>query len=174
MKATLLGLLPSMRWIPHDIPNQDISSKYKDRTTSRNPFSSKHVSAPPYHGSLRARKSAISLNGDARTHAQGQSAFFAKLPLEIRRMVYEYVVGVETLHLTLGSKRRYGHFVCEDGEGNGSESKECGCRVLVGGKEGARLDGVCVKMVVVCRRMYVSQPLPIPTLHSQVTLPSKC
>jgi len=157
MKAKLLTLLPGMRWIPHDIPAQE-GGKIKTKTTSRNPFSSKHVSSKREinHGTLRPRKSTVSLSGadDGRTHAQGQSAFFATLPLEIRKMVYEYVVGAETLHLTLGSKRRYGHFVCEEA-GEGSRGRECGCRVLVGGKEGKRLDGGCVGMVVVCRRMYV-------------------
>jgi hypothetical protein len=79
--------------------------------------------------------------------------FFARLPLEIRKMVYEYVMGEETVHLTIGAKKRFGHFVCE-GEGD-VEEKECGCRVLVGGKEGERLDGACMSLVRVCRRMYV-------------------
>jgi len=156
MKAKLLGLLPGMRWIPHDIPSQD-SASTKPKTRSRNPFSSNSTTDSP-HGSIRPRKSTISLNSqpdtdlDARTHAQGQSMFFANLPLEIRKMVYEYVMGAEVVHLTMGSKKRFGHFLCEDCvEGE----KECGCRVLVGGKEGGRLDGACVRMVVVCRRMYV-------------------
>ncbi|KAF2822049.1 hypothetical protein CC86DRAFT_448466 [Ophiobolus disseminans] len=159
MKAKLLTLLPGMRWIPHDIPSQD-SAKPKHKSKSRNPFSSKHAAAP--HGALRARKSNISLTSepdaelDARTHAQGQSMFFAALPLEIRRMVYEYVMGCETVHLTMGMKKRFGHFVCED---QCSGEKECGCRVLVGGREGGRLDGGSVRVLCVCRRMY-SESIP--------------
>lgn len=152
MKAKLLTLLPGMRWIPHDIPSQDVIPKRK--TKSRNPFSSRNADAP--HGSLRPRKSNISLTSepddevDARTHAQGQSMFFAKLPLEMRKMVYEYVMGEETVHLTMGTKKRFGHFVCED---QCREEKDCTCRVLVGGREGERLDGACVAMLGVCRRM---------------------
>jgi hypothetical protein len=64
-------------------------------------------------------------------------------------MVYEYVMGEETIHLTMGSKKRFGHFVCEDEAGG----RECGCRVLVGGREGERLSSACVRMLRTCRRM---------------------
>ncbi|KAF2029260.1 hypothetical protein EK21DRAFT_101325 [Setomelanomma holmii] len=155
MKAKLFGLIPRARWVPSDIPAQD-TQKQKERK-SRNPFSSSSKPVPP----LRLRKSTISLTSepdpelDARTQLQGQSMFFARLPLEIRKMVYEYVMGEETVHLTMGSKKRFGHFVCED-EGAG---RECGCRVLVGGREGERLDAGCVKMLRSCRRMY-SEAVP--------------
>jgi hypothetical protein len=66
--------------------------------------------------------------------------------------VYEYLMGEETVHLTIGSKKRFGHFVCEE-EGRGNQ-KECGCRVLVGGgREGVRLNAGCMGVLRVCRRM---------------------
>lgn len=75
--------------------------------------------------------------------------FFAKLPLELRTMVYEYVMSEGVVHLTMGSKKRFGHFVCEEEAG-----RECGCRVLVGGgREGGRLDRGCGGLVRVCRRV---------------------
>jgi hypothetical protein len=150
MKAKLFGLLPGARWVPHDIPAQDgLKSK------SRNPFSSSKSRADDVHGAVRPRQSTISLTSepddelDRRTQAQGQSMFFMMLPLELRKTVYEYVVGEEIVHLTMGSKKRFGHFLC----GECTEGKECACRVSVGGSVGARLDGACVKMLVVCRRM---------------------
>ncbi|KAJ4376162.1 hypothetical protein N0V83_001443 [Neocucurbitaria cava] len=107
MKAKLRGFLPGMRWVPHDIPSPTDSTTKKSK--SRNPFSLRP--SDPYHGELRPRKSTISLTSqpdpelDRRTHAQGQSSFFARLPIELRRMVYEYVMGEETVHLTLGTKK---------------------------------------------------------------------
>lgn len=154
----LTTLLPSMRWIPHDIEPPSSSKKPKDRP-KRSLLSRKP--SEPNHGALKRRKSVISLTSvvdeelDARTHVQGQSAFFAVLPLEIRKMVYEYVVGAETVHL-LFAKKRFGHFVCRGegvGDGAGAEEGECGCKVLVGGAQCGRLSGACVRMLVVCRRM---------------------
>lgn len=148
----LSALLPAMRWIPHDIEPPSSSKKEKDRP-KRSILSRKP--AEPYHGALKRRKSLISLTSevneelDARTHMQGQSAFFAMLPIEIRKMVYEYVVGEETVHL-LFAKKRFGHFICK-GEGDGDG--QCGCKVLVGGAQSGRLDGACVRMLVACRRM---------------------
>lgn len=107
---------------------------------------------------MRPRKSTISLTSepdvevDARTHAQGQSTFFARLPIELRQMVYEYVMGAEIVHLTLSTKKkRFGHFICNS-EGDGREYM---CRVLVFGKKGARLYSGGVTIARVCRRMYV-------------------
>lgn len=156
MKGKLLGLLPSIRWIPHDLPSAQESHKAKHHRTI---FSRRATTAEPDHGAPPRRKSTLSLNEmpdaevDARTHAQGQSAFFARLPLEVRKMVYEFVMGAETVHLTLGAKRRFGHFVCETG--GGEEEGECTCRVLVGGghRHGGRLSGACVRVLRVCRRM---------------------
>ncbi|OAL48931.1 hypothetical protein IQ07DRAFT_588318 [Pyrenochaeta sp. DS3sAY3a] len=175
MKAKLLGLLPGVRWVPSDIPSSSSSSKPKP-AKSRNPFSLKSSSSSsantPQHGTLRPRKSNISLSSqpdpelDARTHAQGQSAFFGKLPLELRRMVYEYVVLGATVHLTLGAKKKFGHFVCDETvargegeEGEGEGARECGCRVLVGGRESAKIGPECARVLRVCRRMY-SEAVP--------------
>jgi hypothetical protein len=79
--------------------------------------------------------------------------FFARLPLELRKQIYEYVMGEETIHLTLGTKKKFGHFICEDEEKAG---RECTCRVLVGGRSSDRINSACLNMLRVCRRMYVS------------------
>jgi hypothetical protein len=155
MKVNLLSLLPRTRWIPHDLPTQDASPKSKPKSKSRNPFSKTHTT--PSTASTRARRSTVSLTSepgatlDARTHVQSQSMFFTYLPLEIRKMIYEYVMGEGTVHLTFGSKKRFGHFVCDDRCGN--SERECGCRVLVGGREGERLHSGCVAILRSCRRM---------------------
>jgi len=89
---------------------------------------------------------------DARTHAQGQSDFFTRLPLELRQLVYEHVMGAEIVHLTLSTKKkRFGHFLC-DSEGDGG--REYMCRVLVFGKKGARLYPGGPTVLRACRRMY--------------------
>ncbi|KAF2710257.1 hypothetical protein K504DRAFT_255337 [Pleomassaria siparia CBS 279.74] len=101
--------------------------------------------------------------------------FFARLPLEVRREVYGYVFGGgETVHLTMGAKKRFGHFVCCDAETRGDDvvvvvggsSRECTCKVLVGGgREGRRrLASECVDILRVCRRMYTET---IPYLYTQ-------
>ncbi|KNG45530.1 hypothetical protein TW65_07781 [Stemphylium lycopersici] len=155
-----LGRLPGIRWTPHDIPSSESSSSTKPK--SRIPFLLK--SSAPGHATPRPRKSTISLTSesdveiDARTHAQDQSLFFARLPIELRRMVYEYVMGAEVVHLTLSTKRRFAHFVC-DSEEEHEVGKQCGCRVLIGGKKGARLDVGGVSMARACRRMY-SEAIP--------------
>jgi hypothetical protein len=173
-KKMLFGLVPSMRWIPHDIPSLETSQKPK----SRNPFSLK--TSAPDHGAMRPRKASLWLpeEGDAmgdgngeRMHAQDQSLFFARLPIELRRMVYEYVVGKETVHLTLSTKRRFGHFVCDAtslAQNYELEKKECACRVLVGGRKSARLDAGGLAMVRCCRRMYV--PLAPPLYSPNITI----
>lgn len=141
MKSRLLALLPNTRWVPSDLPLND---KSKAKPKSRIPFVSS--------SGARARDVAPLPTAplDARTHAQDQSMFFAKLPMELRTMVYEYLMGEGVMHLTMGSKKRFGHFVCEDEQGG----RECSCRVLVGGgKEGGRLDEGCAALVRTCRRM---------------------
>jgi hypothetical protein len=141
MAPKFLTHLPGLRWIPHDIPPRAAPKR------SRNPFSS---AARERVGGLKADLHA----GDARALAQGQSMFFARLPAELRKMVYDYVMGSSTVHLTMGSRKRFGHFVCD-------AEDECGCRVLVGGKEGTRLDGGCVALLRTCRRMCVLSPPPV-------------
>jgi hypothetical protein len=71
--------------------------------------------------------------------------------------VYEFVVGGEVVHLTFGARKRFGHFVCEGsgeaGKNRDEVGRECGCRVLVGGRGGGkRVDG-CIGMVGSCWRM---------------------
>jgi len=168
-KDLLLGRLPGMHWAPHDIPSSEPSSS---KPKSRNPFSLK--SSTPGHVTTRPRKPFKSVNSrsksdvgvDARTHAQQQqqSLFFARLPIELRRIVYEYVIGEEVVHLTLSTKRRYGHFVCEGVEEGSGRGKQCTCRVLVGGRKGARLDGACINLLRACRLMYAVQ-LPLRNPH---------
>ncbi|RYO26445.1 hypothetical protein AA0113_g12460 [Alternaria arborescens] len=163
-KKFLLDRLPGIRWAPHDIPSTESSSS---KPKSRNPFALK--SSAPQHGAVRLRKSTLSLTSepdvevDARTHAQGQSIFFARLPIELRRMVYEYVMGAEIVHLTLSTKKkRFGHFLCN----SDGDSREYMCRVLVFGKKGARLYSGGVTIARVCRRMYSEA---IPYLYSAHT-----
>ncbi|KAF9739801.1 hypothetical protein PMIN01_02435 [Paraphaeosphaeria minitans] len=97
----LSALLPAMRWIPHDIEPPSSSKKEKDRP-KRSILSWKPTE--PNHGALKRRKSVVSLTSeadeelDARTHMQGQSAFFAMLPIEIRKMVYEYTEAAPHLY----------------------------------------------------------------------------
>ncbi|KAH9866070.1 hypothetical protein J1614_008634, partial [Plenodomus biglobosus] len=154
------------------------------------PPTSPHKPPPPPRNQNPALTSEPDADILARTHAQGQSDFFAKLPLELRRMVYEYVVGAETVHLTLGAKRRFGHFICEDrvrmrgggggdgvdeeeGEDRGNINKnrhsntECSCRVLVGGrKSSAKLNSAALGMLTVCRRMYTETTPHLYTPHT--------
>ena len=148
----LSSLLPSIRWVPHDIESPASSKKEIERA-KRSRLSVKSASRLN-HGALRKRKSVISLTDDvdedlsAKTDPQGRSPFFTKLPIEIRKMVYEYVIGEETIHL-LFAKKSFSHFVCPGTE----EEEECDCKVLVGGAHCQRLSSACVRMLVVCRRM---------------------
>jgi hypothetical protein len=161
-KKSLLSRLPGIRWSPHDMPSTEPSAELTNESSSskaksRNLFSLK--ASAPDHFTVRPRASStISLTSepdddvDARTHAQGQSTFFARLPIELRRMVYEYVMGAEIVHLTLSAKKkRFGHFLCNS-EGDGREYM---CRVLVFGKKGSRLYSGGPTMLRACRRMYV-------------------
>ncbi|KAF2123146.1 hypothetical protein BDV96DRAFT_481341 [Lophiotrema nucula] len=174
MKRRLRQCLPSIRWVPHDIPTEASSqSQAQSQTQSHRPIfhilsttskETKDPNAPKVH----RRKSTLSIPSepdeelDARTNLQSQSIFFAKLPFEIRMMVYEYVMGEETIHLTLGSKARFGHFLCDQ-----EESLECGCRVLVGGRKGyRRFEHWILGSLVVCRRMYTEA---IPLLYAPHT-----
>ncbi|KAJ4305586.1 hypothetical protein N0V90_001117 [Kalmusia sp. IMI 367209] len=124
-----------MRWVPHDIESPAGGSK-KEKDRPRRSLLGRRASEPD-HGALKRRKSVISLTSvvdeelDARTHLQAQSMFFAMLPIEIRKMVYEYVVGQETIHL-LFAKKRFGHFVCErsgEEDGDAGEYSEAATHV---------------------------------------------
>ncbi|KAF1962092.1 hypothetical protein CC80DRAFT_588706 [Byssothecium circinans] len=172
MRTKLSSIIPSMRWIPHDIDNEN-EPREKTKQRPKTPFllfSKTKRSSEPNHGAPRRRKSTLSLTSvpdeelDQRTHMQGQSMFFAMLPLEIRKIVYEYVMGEETIHLTLGAKRRFAHFKCprdgavidadSDARGMGGVEEDCGCRILVGGAQSGRLSGACSRILRTCRRMY--------------------
>jgi hypothetical protein len=50
----------------------------------------------------------MTCSGEAmvRTYEQVQSMFFGKLPLELRRLVYEEVLGGEVFHLTVNFDMR--------------------------------------------------------------------
>ncbi|KAH7132607.1 hypothetical protein B0J11DRAFT_522092 [Dendryphion nanum] len=170
MNRRLLNCLPGIRWVPSDIPPNDGERPSKSHRSlfSRKGAGEKDKRKVEARFSVHRRKSTLSLTStpdaalDARTHPQGQCVFFALLPLEIRRMVYEYVMGEETVHLTLGTRRRFGHFVCEECQDN--EVLECNCRVLVGGRDSnQRLLGV-MGVLKSCRRMYSEA---IPYLYSQ-------
>ena len=117
---------------------------------------------------LKPRKSAISLTStpdrelDARTNFQWQATFFAKLPLEVRRMVYDYLYEGKTIHLKLGEKKEklgrkevtFGNFVCTQ-----ERVGQCTCRVVVAGSpletSLPQLEGAQLALVRTCRRMCV-------------------
>ncbi|KAA8621844.1 hypothetical protein PtrV1_06345 [Pyrenophora tritici-repentis] len=109
-KTLLLGRLPGMRWAPHDIPSSEPSSS---KPKSRNPFSLKSSTLDNVTPRPRKSSKPISFRSkpnvqmDAHTHAQQQSLFFALLPIELRRIVYDYVMGEEVVHMTLSTKRSY-------------------------------------------------------------------
>ncbi|KAF1927793.1 uncharacterized protein M421DRAFT_22295, partial [Didymella exigua CBS 183.55] len=147
------------RWEPSDIRSEDPSQRSnsdarhtpstnpKDKPNERTTF---HIKAgpsttppiPKESQLLRPRKSAISLTSvpdpelDRRTNFQWQSTFFAKLPLEVRQMVYGYLYESETIHLTIGEKKdklgrretKFGNFICTR-----EHIGTCTCRVVVAG-----------------------------------------
>lgn len=67
--------------------------------------------------------------------------------------MFAYVYGEETIHLTMGSKKKIGHFVCEDKDAVAHELRECSCRILVGGRATQRLDMGGVALLRTCRRV---------------------
>ncbi|KAF2000862.1 hypothetical protein P154DRAFT_522141 [Amniculicola lignicola CBS 123094] len=173
MRSKLLRCLglPSIRWVPSDIPSEgsmhqsqhrSLLSSFKAKqspSSSSSKAKNKENNGRPIH----RRKSNISLTSDPdpeldrRTHAQGQSGFFGKLPIEVRLMVYEELFvgeGGEVVHLTIRQKGRFGNFVCEEKEKAGTDGMECGCKVLVGGKDCKKIGGWRVDVLKTCRRMY--------------------
>lgn len=169
---------------PKDKPNERITFHIQSSSSSSPPNPS------PNSQLLRPRKSAISLTSlpdpelDARTNFQWQATFFAKLPLEIRRMVYGYLYEGETIHLTVGEKKdkfgrkeaRFGNFICTH-----EHIGQCTCRVVVAGSpletSLPRLEGAHLALIRSCRRLYVfpfatpstnnrSESSPIPRLTS--------
>ena len=87
MKSKFLTFLPSMRWIPHDIPQPDSGGKKKSHTRSKlKPHRLLSLKpTEPDHGAPRRRKSTLSFTSmpdeelDARTHMQAQSMFFERI-----------------------------------------------------------------------------------------------
>lgn len=176
MRGKLLNCLPGVRWTPSDIPSSAAADsaaapgeKRQHRTYSLLSSASRRLkAAAPNHGPVYRRQSTISIEdvgGEVgkRTFRQGQSMFFARLPLEVRRMVYGYVMGEETVHLTMGAKTRFGHFVCGE---EGEEGMKCRCKVLVGGRVGRRLGRECGALLRSCRRIYSEA---VPHLYTQHT-----
>lgn len=185
MKARLRSVFShsTPRWEPSDIrsddPGQrsnadarraptDSSNKSNERITFHIKSSSSTTSQRQNQNTqlLRPRKSAISLTSipdpelDARTNFQWQSTFFAKLPLEVRRMVYGYLYKGETIHLTVGEKKdklgrreaRFGNFICTH-----QHIGRCTCRVVVTGSplENSlpRLEPAHLGLIRSCRRL---------------------
>ncbi|CBX98650.1 predicted protein [Plenodomus lingam JN3] len=118
-RSRFLSLLPGVHWTPTDISprstNQPRSpsqlTKTNQKQTSRvscfvrahdatTDASSSSTSKPTHH-TPRPRKPTLRLpskptaRAPTPTHAQAQSPLFAKLPLELRRMVYEGRAGKE-------------------------------------------------------------------------------
>lgn len=145
---------------PNDKPNERITFHIKSSssTTPQNRNQNNQL--------LRPRKSAISLTSipdpelDRRTNFQWQSTFFAKLPLEIRRMVYGYLYEGETIHLMVGEKKdklgrkeaRFGNFTCTQ-----QHIGQCICRVVVTGSplEASlpQLEPAQLSLIRSCRRL---------------------
>lgn len=90
---------------------------------------------------------------------QWQSPFFAKLPPEIRELVYGFVMGGrETIHFTgPGKSRKFKHFLCEghinEERKSGGSERMCTCTVLVGGRRTRKLEAGVLELLCVCRRM---------------------
>lgn len=185
MKARLRSVFShaAPRWEPSDIRSEDPGQRSnsdarnlpqapKNKPNERITFHIKSSSSalPPNPAQntqlLKPRKSAISLTSipdpelDARTNFQWQATFFAKLPLEIRRMVYGYLYEGETIHLTVGERKdklgrketKFGNFICTQ-----EHIGTCTCRVVVAGSplEASlpQLDPGHLALIRSCRRM---------------------
>ena len=192
MKARLRSVFShsAPRWEPSDILSEDPGQRSnpdarstalhsKDKPNERITFHIKSSSSRSplctiqNSQLLRPRKSAISLTSipdrelDARTNFQWQATFFAKLPLEVRRMVYGYLYEGKTIHLKLGEKKEklgrkevtFGNFVCTQ-----EHVGQCTCRVVVAGSpletSLPQLEGAQLALVRTCRRMCVYSSIP--------------
>jgi hypothetical protein len=176
LRTKLLTLLPGAIWLPNDLFVPDIESPHQSDSSSRI-FSRRKIAlhrgdtdkkkkgvkrnnAPPYY--RKHNLSGIKLPGDdgeILTHAQAQSLFFAKLPRELRDMVYSFVIGdAPVVHLTLGAKKqRFAHFLCCEETEQGQGNRQCGCSVFnLRGRRGSRLDGGILGLMRGCRRLYVT------------------
>lgn len=145
---------------PKDKPNERITFYIKASSSTTPPQSSQNSQL------LKPRKSAISLTSipdpelDARTNFQWQSTLFARLPLEIRRMVYAYLYEGETIHLSIGEKKeklgrretKFGNFICTE-----EHIGQCTCRVVVAGStletSLPQLEIAQLGLIRSCRRM---------------------
>lgn len=169
MRGRLLACLPAIRWVPHDIPSEGQQRRARSRAFSKKQLKPrvKNLKSP-----VHRRRSTLSITSthdpelDARTSPQDQSLFFSKLPLELRRMIYELVIGEEVLHLTLASKGKFEHFLCEEGNLDFALGRGCSCRVLAGGNVGKRLGTWILGYLMICRRVYSEA---IPTLYESHT-----
>ena len=91
----------------------------------------------------------------------------ARLPLELRRMVYAYLYESEAIHLTVGEKKdklgrreqRFGNFICTQ-----QHIGTCTCRVVVAGSaletSLPALDAAQLGLARCCRRRCVTLPIP--------------
>lgn len=185
MKARLKSVFShsAPRWEPSDIRSEDPGQRSNSdaRITPVNPknkpneritfyIKSSSSTSPPNANQntqlLKPRKSAISLTSipdpelDARTNFQWQSTFFAKLPLEIRRMVYGYLYEGETVHLTVAERKdkfgrremKFGNFICTQ-----EHIGQCTCKVVVAGSpletSLPQLDACHFGLICSCRRL---------------------
>ncbi|ORY14394.1 hypothetical protein BCR34DRAFT_560340 [Clohesyomyces aquaticus] len=82
------------------------------------------------------------------TLSQSQSAFFSKLPLELRRMIYDRALGLSTAHLMYACPRIW--------------ARRCtleGCRHAgIDRRDGETSFGVSLALLRACRQMYVRSP----------------
>ena len=155
MRGRLLACLPAIRWVPHDIPSEGQQRRARSKAFSKKQLKPR---AESLKSPVHRRRSTLSITSthdpelDARTSPQDQSLFFSKLPLELRRMIYELVVGEEVIHLTLARKGKFEHFLCE---GNLGFALGCGCscRVLAGRNVDKRLGTWILGYLMICRRV---------------------
>lgn len=95
------------------------------------------------------------------TRAQSQSRLFSKLPLELRRMVYECVLGGDVLHI-VRLTRRIAHVRCRGSSERKSWRHPCwghqsidGLYMGIIGSSATRTDGGVLPLLRTCRLVYV-------------------
>ncbi|KAF2197640.1 hypothetical protein GQ43DRAFT_466258 [Delitschia confertaspora ATCC 74209] len=180
----LFSCLPGIKWIPYDITEEPPTRAVVRAETHSKTLAMWITDLQP---TVRRKESntpprRLSDPGfGARTEAQSQSPFFTKLPLELRFMVYEYVFGSETVHLTVktywGKRVRMQHHIC-----NGYCLRTDNQRIITGSECGReRLDQGWKGLLGCCRRMYTESIPHFYTSHtfsllhiSHLILLSKC
>ena len=156
MLGRLLACLSTIRWVPHDIPSEGQQRRARSKAFSKKQLKPRVESLKP---PVDRRRSTLSITSthdpelDARTSPQDQSLFFSKLPLELRRMIYELVVGEEVIHLTLAGKGKFEHFLCEERNLGFALGCGCSCRVLAGRNVDKRLGTWILGYLMICRRV---------------------